>query len=341
MADRLPAAFAEQAANCAALGSPFMERLMRHLAAHWPDDTALAQHFAAWPGEIGPRGASLPLRLASGLHALVLSGQNAELAAAYPGGSGGNLAAAVDRALHRHDAFLARWCDRAPQTNEIRRSAALIAVAHWLTARHGLPITLSELGASAGLNLMFDRYALEIGGHCFGPANAVLQLVPEWQGSLPPVAKPVITDRRGVDLAPLRAGRPEDELRLLSCLWPDQAERLARTRAALKVQSAMVDQADAVDWLEQRLATPRPGQLHLIYHTIAWQYFPAEAQARGSRLLEAAGTRATADAPVAWFGMEADDSAEGAGLRLRLWPDHLDMAIGRAGFHGQWIHWQG
>lgn len=314
---------------------------MRHLAAHWPDDTALAQHFSAWPGEIGPRGASLPLRLASGLHALVLSGQNAELAAAYPGGSDENLTAAVDRALHRHDAFLVRWCDRAPQTNEIRRSAALIAVAHWLTARHGLPITLSELGASAGLNLMFDRYALEIGGHCFGPANAVLQLEPEWQGSLPPVAEPVITDRRGVDLAPLRAGRPEDELRLLSCLWPDQTERLARTRAALKVQSAAVDQADAVDWLEQRLATPHPGQLHLIYHTIAWQYFPAEAQARGSRLLEAAGTRATADAPVAWFGMEADDSAEGAGLRLRLWPDHLDMAIGRAGFHGQWIHWQG
>ncbi|OJY26886.1 MAG: hypothetical protein BGP11_19135 [Rhodobacterales bacterium 65-51] len=337
----MPAAFAEQAASCAALGSPFMERLMRHLAAHWPDDTDLARRFVDWPGEIGPRGASLPLRLASGLHALVLTGQDDALAAAYPGGAGGDLGLALDAALHRHDAFLSQWCNRAPQTNEIRRSAVLIAVAHWLTARFGLPIVLSELGASAGLNLMFDRYALDIAGRRFCPADAVLQLQPDWHGPLPPATPPVIARRRGVDLAPLRADRPEDELRLLSCLWPDQADRLSRTRAALQVQDATVDQADAVEWLEKRLASTSPGHLHLVCHTVAWQYFPPEAQRRGTRLLEAAGARATPDTPLAWFGMEADAGAEGAGLRLRLWPGDLDLAMGRAGFHGQWVNWSG
>ena len=79
--------------------------------------------------------------------------------------------------------------------------------------------------------------------------------------------------------------------------------------------------------------------MHLIYHTIAWQYFPPGAQARGTALIETAGAQATATRPLAWLRMENDGDAAGAALSVRLWPGDAHIALGRADFHGRWINW--
>ena len=320
-----------------------MARLMSLLALHWPDDTAVAGRFADWPGNISPRGAALPLRIAGGLHALVLMGRDAGLAAAYPPHSvaDATLLAAVLGALRRHDAFLSDWVDRPPQTNEVRRSAGLIAAAHWLDARFGLPLQLSELGASAGLNLWFDQFRLDIDGQHWGPKRATVHLTPDWRGPMPLRANPNVAERRGVDLNPLRAGVTADQLRLIAYLWPDQTDRIARTRAAMAMAPAPLDKGDATHWLAGRLGSPWPGRLHLIYHTIAWQYFPPRSQSRGRAMIEVAGAAARPDAPLAWLTMEADANPNGAALVLRLWPGDLTFSLGRAGFHGQWVEWTG
>jgi hypothetical protein len=339
----LCAAFLEQSRACRELGSPFMGRLMAMLADHWPDDTALARRFAAWSGDVSNNSQNLPLRLAGGLHALVLSGQDAELASAYPLHDPGDAAllAAVQRAMRRHDGYLCAWAESPPQTNEVRRSAVLIAAAHVLAARYGLPIQLSELGASAGLNLMFDRFALQIGDTLWGPDDATVRLMPKWRGTPPPLAKLTISERRGVDLNPLRVGKPEDVLRLMSYIWPDQQDRMERTRAAIALFDAEIDKGDAIDWLAKRLAKPWSGSIHLVYHTIAWQYFPREKQEAGRTLIETAGAAATEDAPLAWFSMEGDPDANRAILTLRLWPGDIRLPLGYAGFHGQWVEWLG
>jgi hypothetical protein len=333
--------FLEQAKSCVELGSPFMGRLMTLLARHWPEDTEIARRFANWRGDIGPNGAALHLRLAGGLHALVLQGQDAELAAAYPPNVVDDvvLRDAVVKAIRRHDAFLCRWAEHAPQTNEVRRSAVLIAAAHWLDARYHLPMRLSELGASAGLNLLFDKFAMQIGDDRWGPVDSTVRIAPDWRGPLPPHTSPHIVERRGVDLNPLHVGRAEDEQRLMSYIWADQSDRMARTRAAMALQHQLVEKGDAIDWLVTRLAHPAAGHLHLIYHTIAWQYFPAERQATGRAIIEAAGALATENTPLAWFSMEADDNPNGAALTLRLWPGDFRVSLGRAGFHGQWVQW--
>ncbi|SDF11101.1 DUF2332 domain-containing protein [Limimaricola pyoseonensis] len=341
---RMRAALADQSRHCAALGSPFMGRLMALLSEAWPLPGAVAERLEAWPGEVGARAAALPLRFAGGLHALVLQGRDDALAAAYPphADSDAALLDAVAGAARRHEAFLLDWIQSPPQTNEVRRAAALIAGAHLLADRFPLPIRLSELGASGGLNLGFDGFAMEVAGRRYGPADAGVVLRPDWDGPLPPAADVAVAERRGADLAPLEPARPEDALRLTAYLWPDQADRLERTRAAMALRApGIVDRADAIDWLEDRLAAPRPGHLHILFHSIAWQYFPPETQARGRRLIEAAGARASEDAPLAWLSMESDGGDPGARIGLRLWPGDLELTLGRIDFHGRWVRWTG
>ena len=99
-------------------------------------------------------------------------------------------------------------------------------------------------------------------------------------------------------------------------------------------------QGDAVDWLKTRLDHQK-GQLHLIYSTVAWQYFPDDKKPEGAAMIASAGARATAATPLAWFGMENDGDERGAALTLRLWPGDITLDLGRADFHGRWIEWTG
>lgn len=337
-------AFTAQADSCTRMGSPFMGRLLSILATDWPQDTALGLKFAGFEGDIGPAGHSLPLRIAGGLHALVLSNTAADLTQVYPpfDASDEALREAVLAALDTHQDFLLEWTNSPPQTNEVRRSAALIAGAHVAVQHFDLPIHLSELGASGGLNMLWDHYALEINGDRFGNMMPAVLLRPEWEGPKPPKANPVIAQRAGVDLNPLDPSRADHLLRMTAYLWADQPERLNMTRAAASVEAARPVQGDAIEWLAPRLAAAPQGHLHLIQHTVAWQYFPAAVQVRGRALIEAAGAQATTNRPLAWLSMETDGDTTariGAALTLRLWPSDLTLDLGRVDFHGRWITW--
>lgn len=316
-----------------------MKRLCELFATRdWPDG-AVRHRVFHWKGDLSPRAQSVPLRLCGGLHALKLKGA-ADLIAAYPPNdvSDDALWAAVSKLMVAEEGFLTAWMASPPQTNEVRRSAALIPVGHLLHARFGLPFRLSELGASGGLNLMFDRFELEIDGKLFGPPHPAAKLTPDWTGPLPPQQEPTIEEREGVDLNPLDPTDPEDALRLQAYLWPDQPDRMALTTSAIKVAGAPVIRADAVDWLAKRLDHVK-GQLHMIYSTIAWQYFPQDKQTLGTALIEAAGATATPASPLAWFRMENDGGAHGASLTLRIWPGDEKLDLGRADFHGRWVAW--
>ena len=130
---------------------------------------------------------------------------------------------------------------------------------------------VSELGASAGLNLNWDHFALDINAAWLGPPNATVTLAPDWTGATPPMTMPKVVERRGVDLNPVDPAT--DSLRLRAYLGPDQPHRRILTDAALALPHAPVDKADAIDWLATRLPHIA-GQTHMIYTTVAWQYFP-------------------------------------------------------------------
>lgn len=341
MTARLREALRFQAEACADLGSPFMQRLCTMLAERLEPGAPLTDRLFGWHGDLGPRGDSVPLRLAGALHALKLQGHSG-LAQVYPPHKLDDEALwnAVASALASEAAFIDRWIDSPPQTNEVRRAACLIAAGHLLDERFGLPLSIMELGASAGLNLSWDRFALEAGGRRHGPEDAVLTLRPDWRGLPLPAANPKVAERTGVDLNPVDARSEAGRLRLLAYLWPDQPERIALTEAAIGTVTAPPDRDDAIDWLAERL-TPKPGLTRLVYSTIAWQYFPRAAQERGERLIRQAGAQAQLESPLAWFGMETDGQSPGAAMTLRLWPSGETLQLGRIDFHGRWIDWAG
>jgi hypothetical protein len=338
-------AFLDQARSNRELGSPFTSRVLTLLAERLDAGNPVIDRMRSWKGDITNRGASLPLRILGGLHALVLSEECPELVAVYPPVNGHPddeaLGAAIDIALQNHQATLMHWLDSAPQTNEVRRSSVIIAAAHWLAAHYGTgDFVVSELGASAGLNLMWEKYRLDLACGVFGPRNSTVRLDPEWRGFCPPEANIKVRDRRGVDIAPLDAHNAEDALRLTSYLWPDQPWRIERARAAIDLCDIEIDKQDASEWLTPRLAEPHPGAIHLVYHTIAWQYFDEATSEKCLAALEEAGARATPDAPLARLSVEGDNrKGEGAPIKLTTWPGGKTIILGRTDFHGRWIDW--
>lgn len=321
-----------------------MAQLMRALAARVARGGPVYDRINAWAGDLTPRGASVPLRVAGGLHYLHLTGAAPGLGEVYPPNAASDTALIdrVEACFADHAPFFETWLDSPPQTNEVRRAAVLIAASHWLAAQYPLTFCLSELGASAGLNLGFDHFALVMQGIHLGPPDPVLTLRPDASGPTVSPARVSVAERRGVDLRPVDVTDDQHRWRLLSYLWPDQPDRLTLTRSAIELHHRLgtqVDAGDAAEWLEARLSSEREGQIHLIYHTVAWQYFPQSTANRCRNAIEQAGAQATESCPIAWLGMENDGVSPGAGIRLRLWPGDRNIDLGRIDFHGRWIDW--
>ncbi|MHA1566167.1 MAG: DUF2332 domain-containing protein [Alphaproteobacteria bacterium] len=338
--------FGEQAAQCRAVGSPFTGAVLQIVLDGLDRDLPIGQMILDWTGD--PQPDALALRVAGGLHGLVLSGTAPALAAAYPGGShygdGPYLEKAVNEALRDHGPTLMGVLANPPQTNEVARAGVLAGGFFTVAAATGLPLALLEIGASGGLNLLWDHYRYKLGGAAWGDGAATLCLRPAWQGPPPPCRPVTVTSRAGCDRNPVDLRDPAGRLRLRSYIWADQADRLSRMDAAMAVvaQSDLaIDKADAIDWLGKKLAN-RPGNAAtVLFHSVFWQYLPAPAQERLQDMLVEAGKQASAEAPLAWLRMEANADASATDLKLTLWPRGGETLLARADYHGRWVEWHG
>ena len=297
-----------------------------------------------------PVADAVVLRLLAAVHELVLAGEAPDLARHYPsvgGVPGPGVGAAFVAAVADHRARVAQRTAAPIQTNEVGRSAALLG-GYLAVAATGLPLRVLEVGASAGLNLRFDRFRYEAGGHALGPEGAPVVLREPWVDRRPDLTGPVqVVERRGCDLRPLDPLDAGDRMRLRACLWPDQPDRRARLDGALAVAAevpAPVDRADAAAWTDACLAEPRPGVATVVVHSIVAQYLSPRTRRDLQRAVTRAGAAATPEAPVAWLRMEPS-SVQEAEVRLTCWPD--DRARGPEGrvlahsaFHGPPVRWE-
>lgn len=338
------AAFRKQVGWCDNNGAPFTARLLALLADDIAHGGPAAGLVGAWPGD--PLADAVPLRLAGGLHALVLGGADPQLAACYPSrgdGDPGRLRSVLAAALAAHEGFLRGFVASPPQTNEVGRSAVLLGGFLRVAEATRLPLCLLEIGASAGLNLSWDRYRYQLGPESWGDPASPVRLAPEWHGPLPPLAAPLeIAERAGCDVAPVDLRQQESRLRLRAYVWADQPERLARLDAAIAVAreaGVLVERAGAEAWVPDRLATALPGQATVLYHSIMWQYMPGPCQAAVQDAIERAGARATQATPLAWLRLEPPQVEARPELRLTLWPGGHQHRLASAHPHGRTVRW--
>lgn len=335
------ASFAEQARFCAALGAPFTALICETLGRQLDRHTEVGRRVLDWHGEPGAFGDALALRLCGGLHYLAMSDRASNLARLYPPAplpDAGRLWEALAPVLA--GGRLLPWLDFAPQTNEVGRSAVLMSGLLVLAARFPLKMRLFELGASAGLNLILDRYRYNLGGLSINKLVAGPLFRPDWGGPPPPRARVWIAGRAGVDLNPARL--PDDWLKLTAYVWPDQPERGARLAAAVACAAEdppRIDRGDAADWLEANLALdPEPGVTRVVMHSVAFQYFDPDRRKRVTDRIEAAAERASKAAPLAWLRFEKEPGEDRHSLRLRTWPgeEHL---LAWTHPHGRSVQW--
>ncbi len=243
-------------------------------------------------------------------------------------------------ALSRHEAWVADFITRPPQTNETRRAIGLLAGFSRLQG----PLHLLEIGASAGLNQHWDAFGYDGGHWQRAGAPGAPVIAAEWIGPVPDLpARFEIASRRACDLTPLDIEDNFDRLRVKSYIWPDQTDRLERLDKAIAVareRGVRVEAANAADWLEAALSGPLPAGTTVVYHSIAWQYFDADTHRRAVRAIEAAGTRADSEHRLAWLRYENaavfDASARKVDHRLDMisWPGRRHAQIASVDPHG-------
>jgi hypothetical protein len=334
--------FRIQAGYCRAMDAPVTTRLCEALAIAIDRDSATGRAVLDWPGE--PVADALVLRLIGGLHALHRGGGDPALSRVFAGETTDprEIEAVLRATLRTHDAALLPWLDGPPQTNEAGRSAGLMTGLLHLAARYGPRVELLEIGSSAGLNLLIDRYRFDLGGVTAGPGDAPLTIRPEWRGPPPPAAPVAIVAVRGVDIAPVDVRDPAQAARLEAYVWVDNVERQARrarTIAMVRERGAALDHGDAADWVEARLAEPQDAAVtRVLMHSVVWQYIPAERRERIRLAMEAAGARATAERPIGWVMMEPNRDLHRHEVRVRGWPGDRPMElVALTHAHGAWV----
>jgi hypothetical protein len=243
--------------------------------------------------------------------------------------------------LDHADAVVATLQTRSTQTNEVGRCAALLPV---LASLPG-PLALLEVGASAGLCLLPDRYAYDYGGGLIWDPEAPVRLSCELRGAVPrPAALPRVVWRRGIDLHPVDVNDAEAVRWLECCVWPDQPERLARLRAAIAVARRAPPTLIAGDLLDLvgDVARQAPPEATLvIFHSAVLAYLPTEGRQRFAEIMSAL--------PAVWISNEGVGVVESLAV-----PEHRiqaagggcfvvgrgrDQAMALADPHGQWLDW--
>ena len=214
-----------------------------------------------------------------------------------------------------------------------------------------------DVGASAGLNLLCERYRIDYGATgATGPSDSPVRIACRIAGGNPPIAGtlPPLVSRIGIDRSPIDLTDPDDARWLLACVWPDTG-RLERTGAAIRMAQEDVPKViagDANEVLPAVLGDLPSGANAVITTTWVFAYFSPEDRVRFVKLLEAESHSRT----LAWL------SAEGAGtvaaFAANVSPDDVARShdvlgasifeggqarhhfLGFVHEHGAWIDWR-
>lgn len=191
-----------------------------------------------------------------------------------------------DTLVANPDAVAALMRARSTQTNEPARCATLLPLLLLLPQ----PLALIEVGASAGLCLLPDRYGYDYGAAAF-PGEPTFRCAVN-EATPVPRSLPHIVWRAGIDLNPLDLSEAGEVAWLETLVWPEQTGRLADLRSAVKIAAALkprIVQGDLLGDSLARLCAEAPNDATLvIFHTAVLAYVPdlGQRQTFGARAMQ-------------------------------------------------------
>jgi len=327
--------------------SPFYSALNRRIADHPPALELLRS---------APEEQQLPVLLLAAVHSLVLAEPDLELAAWYPTVTPNHRATDpfpvfARLCAERADDLRTIISSRSVQTNEVGRCALFLPALAQVEAETG-PISLVDVGTSAGLNLAIDRYEYRYspGGHVGGPSRVVLEC--GVRGAVPiPHRVPEVAWRVGIDRSPIDVTDADQARWLLACVWPDQADRFARLAAAIEITAAdpvELRRGDAVDTVGVAVDEATASGHPVVLDSWVLNYLPEALQRDFVAELENAGrstdlTWIAAEAPALCPGLPFPDHLRSLELTVLLvvrWRDGVRTTthFATAHPHGYWMH---
>jgi len=326
--------------------APFYAHLARGIA-HDPELLAIAAHTR--------RGQQAPNLFLAAVHDLLLRGADHALGAFYPSVAHTTAVPPGDP-MHAFRAFCQEHrtalidlvSTRLVQTNEPQRCTLLLP-AFTTVARlaGGKPLALIEVGASAGLNLLFDRYSYDYGASgCAGDHHSPIRLTCTLQGMVqPPIPAelPSVAARVGLDLHPIRATDPEAVRWLRALVWPEHPARAALLQQVLALAQDTpppLMAGDALALLPEAVAEAPADTALCIFHIATLAHFPPEARERFRGLI----AELACQRDLFWLSSEGSGNSGRRGLYLTLLTafQHgrsttYELAYSHP--HGTWLEW--
>jgi hypothetical protein len=315
-------------------------------------------------------GFRTPLILLAAVHRLLLSGLTHPLAAYYPSLSGADARPIDDGLYPAFAGFIAAHraavidlvATRTTQTNEARRTVLLVPPLGLIAGEAGAPIALLEIGASAGLTLLPDRYGFTIGAEPCGDRDSPVQVACAVEGVLrPPVPPtvPAIRWRAGLDVHPLDVCSADTVAWLRALIWPEHLDRMAVLDGAVALAAAdppRLVQGDLADDLPALAAQAPAGIPLVVADTWVLAYVTPErrldfvhalrrtaAERRAPTWLISCEGQAVLASLGVGIGTAPDDGSGGfSALSLhRFDPDGASRhdLLAECHAHGRWLRW--
>lgn len=288
------------------------------------------------------------------VHFLLLRGAEHDLRRYYPTLHGGQaddgdaFPAFRDFVLRNRETVAAIVATRITNTNEVGRSAALHAGFRVLAEKAGAPLHLVEIGPSAGLNLIWDRYRVRYsrgaehfltGGEADGSDPLVIDARLEGDGVPPLGPAPQVVRRLGLERNPVDLADPDQRDWLRALVWPDNFARFTRLEKALVLYAGVhpeIRAGDALALLPEALAEAPKDVTLCVYHTVVTYQFTHEMREALDHILVAAGLRrAVWRLSLEWAG------AHDYPLTLARYEDgtKTETMLALCDPHGAWIEW--
>ena len=335
--------FAEE--DCSGrVGSP--SPLYEHLSLRIADDPELLRLAAAARDE-----QPAPMALLASVQYLLFENPDHRLAAFYPSVDGetrpvdDSTYSVFKRFCHTHETEIRDLVStRRVQTNTVRRSACLLPAFEYVSRTvDRASLGLVEIGSSAGLNLLWDRYGYRYDERTVGDEASPVQIDCEPRGEIePPLPDdmPPIGSRRGVDLHPLDVTDAADRRWLDALIWPEHDHRRANVRHAAELaaeQPPTIHEGDVLDILGDVVDRVPADQPVCLYNSYVLYQLSDAQRADLYSLVTDLGT----DRDIYWLSCEWAMDIASPTITLYRYEDGIHSAelLARFHGHGEWIAW--